>query len=189
MAVPPVFVSGQILTAAQMNAIGLWEIQTASFTTSSAETYTCFTSDYDNYRIVLTITAMSSTNADIAFQLGNSGTFANTNYGYFSSFVLQNSTQGIWLVQNFNASGHWMIQGGGDKMPAVCDMTMFGPFLARETRTTSNHYISYLTSGVQTRALINLAGGHGTSTSYSQLRIAPNTGTMTGSISIYGMRP
>lgn len=188
MAVPPVFVSGQVLTAAQMNAIGLWEIQTASFTTSSAETYTCFTSDYDNYRVLLTITATSAANASISYQLGNSGTFSTTTYAAMSFFISQVPSSGNFTADNFTGTSAFMTQAGGDKMPSICDMTLFGPFLTRETRHTHVSFSSYA-NPTQNRVAIFGAGGHGTATSYSQLRIIPGSGTMTGSISIYGMRP
>jgi hypothetical protein len=54
MTTPPDFVSGQILTAAQMNAVGMWLVKSASLTSGNSNTITgAFTSDFTNYKIVV----------------------------------------------------------------------------------------------------------------------------------------
>lgn len=188
MAVPPVFVSGQVLTAAQMNAVGLWEIQSASFTTSSAETYTCFTSDYDFYRIVVSISAASATDTSLGMQYGNSGTFSTTTYGNFNFYALSDGTSGAFSQSNFAASSNYLAQIGGDKMPVTISADIYNPFLATPTRYTAQSFISYLAGAGQRRGVLGMAGGHDASTSYAQLRILPGSGTITGSIKIYGYR-
>jgi hypothetical protein len=55
MATPPVFSSGAVLTAAQMNAVGMWKITEASTIGASLSISNCFTSDFKNYRIVWNI--------------------------------------------------------------------------------------------------------------------------------------
>lgn len=167
---------------------GMQLITSASFTTSSGETYSCFSSEFDNYHILLTITATSATGVDILFQLGNSGTFANSNYGNFIYYILSDGTSGVWGVNNFSTSGGFIGYAGGDKPPIVSDICLFSPFVSSETRYTLNSFTSYVSSGNQRRASLNGAGGHGTSSSYSQMRIYPVSGTMTGSVKIYGYR-
>lgn len=75
MAVPPDFVAGQVLTAAQMNAIGLWEVksQTIGTTVSSVTVSSAFSSDYDNYVITLT-GGVTSASTYIALSLGSTAT-------------------------------------------------------------------------------------------------------------------
>ena len=65
MATPPVFSAGAVLTAAQMNAVGLWEIKTQTIGTgvASFEVTGAFSSDYDNYKIVI-----NSMDASVNFQ-------------------------------------------------------------------------------------------------------------------------
>ena len=50
MATPPTFSSGSVLTAAQMNAVGLWLVKTQTVGTavSSVSVTDVFSSNYDN---------------------------------------------------------------------------------------------------------------------------------------------
>ena len=77
MATPPVFSAGAVLTAAQMNAVGLWEVTPSSATNgtlngatvtvnSSVTSVTVngvFSADYENYRVVYQGVSTSATNA------------------------------------------------------------------------------------------------------------------------------
>lgn len=166
---------------------GLQLIANRSFTTSSEETFTCFSSEFDDYKIMLYITATSATSVDIGLQYGNSGTFSNTTYGNFNFYILSDSTSGNWGTSNFATTYNFATIAGGDKPPASSSIDLFGPFLSTETRYTSLSYGTYL-ANVQRRVGIFSNGGHGQATSYSQLRVFPGSGTMTGRIRIYGYR-
>ena len=74
MATPPDFTSGQILTAAQMNAVGMWLVKTDTITSGSSKEITaCFSSDYDNYKIVLSNIRSSGT-ANFLMRMGTTAT-------------------------------------------------------------------------------------------------------------------
>lgn len=75
MAVPPDFVAGQVLTAAQMNGIGLWLVKTQTIGTavSSVTVSSAFSSSYDNYLITLT-GGVTSASTYIALSLGSTAT-------------------------------------------------------------------------------------------------------------------
>ena len=78
----PVFASGDVLNASDMNAVGLWLLVDGTFTTvtSFAPANNTFTSDYENYRIMVNISALTS-DADFTLRLRASGTDdANANY-------------------------------------------------------------------------------------------------------------
>lgn len=168
---------------------GLVLIQSASFTTSSGENYSCFSSEFDNYKFILTLTATSVADVGIGMQYGNSGTFSSTTYGNFNGYALSDNTSGAFSQSNFATSSNYLGQAGGDKMPMNSTIEVYQPFLATPTRYTGLAFVTYFSSGVnQRRAALYLAGGHDASTSYSQMRIAPSSGTMTGTIRIYGYR-
>jgi hypothetical protein len=84
MATPPDFVSGQILTAAQMNAVGMWLTNTTTIGTgvTSVPVTACFTSDFDNYRIVVDC---KSSNAASSYILQLTGISSST---YFTNAIL-----------------------------------------------------------------------------------------------------
>ena len=74
MATPPDFSVGQVLTAAHMNAVGLWKISETSFTsvTSISLPASTFSSTYRNYRLIYNVTV--SADSDFTFRLRKSGT-------------------------------------------------------------------------------------------------------------------
>lgn len=78
----PVFASGDVLTAADMNAVGWWLMKSDTVAPASA-TYVCstaFTSSYTDYLILirgLTVTAGSAT---VSMQLRAAGVTTATNY-------------------------------------------------------------------------------------------------------------
>jgi hypothetical protein len=54
MATPPDFSSGAVLTAAQMNSVGLWKVASGSLSTATTNFQGCFTSDYRDIALSLT---------------------------------------------------------------------------------------------------------------------------------------
>lgn len=73
MATPPDFSVGQVLTAAQMNAVGLWLVkaQTIGTAVSSVSVSDAFNADFDNYRVVWQMNSASAT-ANVQFQFNSS---------------------------------------------------------------------------------------------------------------------
>lgn len=66
----PSFASGDVLTASDMNAVGLWKITTMTATSGgTANIAGCFTSTYARYRLIGTIIGNSATAYDLAFRL------------------------------------------------------------------------------------------------------------------------
>jgi len=80
MATPPVFSAGAVLTAAQMNAVGLWLVKTDTITSGATKEITdAFTSDFVNYRVVISKCA-SAAQANMFFRFGTVTT------GYFGTY-------------------------------------------------------------------------------------------------------
>lgn len=76
----PSFASGDVLTATDMNAVGLWKVNAVSGTNVAALQWdNIFSSTYNSYRIVLQI-AGRSTGSYMRIQWRNSGGNSNTNY-------------------------------------------------------------------------------------------------------------
>ena len=71
----PVFASGDILNASDMNAVGLWKIGGATFTTVAGFNLpdNSFSSTYQNYRLVVRLTAVAA-DADLTGRMRASGT-------------------------------------------------------------------------------------------------------------------
>ncbi len=140
MATPPVFSVGAVLTAAQMNAIGVWKVTPTSVagtgvTTSASGSVVVasggtainvngvFTADFDNYDIMIT-NARSSSAINVQFKLRDAGGDISTNY-YFG-----NADGGAYgAAQTFILSN--MITSSTDT--AGGKFSIYNPFIAEET--------------------------------------------------------
>jgi hypothetical protein len=81
------FVSGETLTAAAMNSIGLYHVktQTISGTPTSVTITSAFSSDFDHYRIIGYSLDCSTTGDDIEMELGSGGSHTSKYYGSTTS--------------------------------------------------------------------------------------------------------
>ena len=177
MAVPPDFVSGQVLTAAQMNAIGMWLIkkQTIGTGVSSVQVTDAFSADYDNYRVIITGGA-GSANSSLRLTLGATVT-AYYQGGMGSTYAGASNTG------NGSNAAFWAV-GNGTASALFSTLDLYSPFLTDET-FISGHTANADTSG----AAFTFTGYLNNTTSYTAFTITPSTGTLTGgTIRVYGYR-
>jgi hypothetical protein len=87
MATPPVFVSGQILTAAQMNQLGMFLVKSETLATgqTSIAVANAFTSDYSRYLIQIEDITRSA-EGNILFQLTGITGNVYTSSGFFTTY-------------------------------------------------------------------------------------------------------
>jgi len=94
MATPPDFTAGQVLTAAQMNDIGLWQITSAVLSGSSVSINNCFSADFNYYRIFAR--SIVTGTADIRFQLRAGGSNLTSAVYSHAAFEVRNTgTSGV----------------------------------------------------------------------------------------------
>ena len=180
MATPPTFTSGSILTAAQMNAVGLWLVksQTVGSGVSSVTVTGAFSADYDNYHIVYDAGVTSAT-TDFKLTLGSTATGYTTNmvYSYFNA-----TTVAATFAAN---AAYWVYVGGGSTAQAHSDFDLYAPYLAKNTILTNANWIQVAAAGGTGRTTGFLAD----TTSYTAFTLGTVSGTMTGgTISVYGYR-
>jgi hypothetical protein len=177
MATPPDFTSGAVLTAAQMNAVGLWLVKTqtvgnavASVTVSSA-----FSADYDSYKIIYS-GGSSSVGTEIKMTLGASAA------GYYSS-ITWSSWAGVAGTTAGNGIAYWWVGSARPEGNSVC-IDVHKPFAGDETWFGGNYI------GVSPASVQGAVGGyHNLGLSYTAFTFTPNAGTLTGgTIKIYGYR-
>ena len=150
---------------------------------SSVSLNGCFTSVYDNYRVFLEITATSAS-PGMNLRLRASGTDASGgNYvggGYICRF--NSATLG---GQDLNASTNFELGGAnsGQSSNRVA-MDFQSPFLAQRTGHHS------FTTGFDGTSAYGRAqhSNHNLSTSYDGFTVFPSSGTMTGTIRVYGYK-
>lgn len=180
MATPPNFTAGQVLTAAQMDKIGFWTVvPETNFSAVSAITRdNIFTTDFDNYRLIMTYS--TSTTLSLNYQERASGSTANTLY--YSSGL--GATSGLDSVSYFNrvSNGSTIaISRTFNVAYARLSLDIFNPVSSTFTTTFAG-------DAIDSQAFINFqfGGGHNTATSYDGFTITTSTGTITGFYAVYG---
>jgi hypothetical protein len=178
MATPPDFTAGAVLTAAQMDAVGLWLILSEPVGSGVSEVVLedIFSADFDSYKITWTGGNMN------ALQLIGVYLAAGGGSNYQGARTSSNTSSAISLAADLNA-GQWSFAGAGNADTCVISLEIHNPFLAKRTHIQSQYYEPYATFGTYT-GILNDA------TSYTDLTIDPQgAGTMSnGTIRVYGYR-
>jgi hypothetical protein len=176
MATPPVFTSGQILTAAQMNAAGLWLVksQTIGSAVSSQAVTDAFTTDFDSYKIVIS-GGVASTTALLSCQLGAT----TTGYYFAHNFYTYAGSTGASAGNNTTSFSR---VGLGTTSILTGNFDLINPFTAKNT------IINYSYVDARTNGEAGAGGGFlNDTTSYTGFTLAISSGTMTGgTIRVYG---
>jgi hypothetical protein len=183
---------GTVLTANSAQADGVeWAvipdsgmtlINTTTFSAVSSQIIdTLFSSTYQNYRIVLTINAVSGTNANLLAYFRSAGADVTTNNN--TENIVQYSTTitgaetGSTLEFGRSSTGY----------PAFSNyvIDVFNPQIAQTTSFSSNGgFVNSSGQPFQYRSF----GYNFSNTQMTGIKIYPSTGTMTGEVSFYGLR-
>lgn len=176
MATPPDFTAGEILTAAQMNAIGVWLVksQTIGSAVSSVTVTDAFTADFPSYRVVVS-NCVPSTTLSLNITLGSTAT------GYVWSGYYVDPATGTLNANSSNGTTSW-----ASFMPATTAglsgfFDLIDPQLARPTKIFAANSRAGLT--------IDYQGLLTDTTAYTAFTLTTTTGTLTGgTIRIYGFK-
>jgi hypothetical protein len=175
----PVFAAGEILTAANMNQVGLWLVKSQAIgTTVSSVTVTgAFSSDFDNYLITVS-GGTSSANADnLGLQMGSTTT------GYRGSVITVSTANAVSGAYTNNTENKWTNAGAVDSTGVVARIELTNPFLSLATYMQA----SMIRAGAQSH--FTSFGSLANSTSYTAFTITPGSGTLTGgNVCVYGYR-
>jgi hypothetical protein len=178
MATPPDFTTGQVLTAAQMSAVGMWLVktQTIGATQASVPVTDVFSTDYDAYKIIIS-GGVASTTALLSCQLGATTTGYYWGHNYRTYAGVTDANQGS------NTASFSRI-GLGTTSVLTGNFELVNPFTAKNT------IINYSYVDPRTAGEAGAGGGFlNDTTSYTGFTIAIASGTMTGgTIRVYGYR-
>lgn len=175
MSTPPVFVANTVLTAAQLNQVGMWLIktQTIGSAVSSVAVTSAFSADFDNY--LIKITGMTSSAAvDTTMQLTGITTGV---YSYVGTAQLLGGS----TVFPYQTAGATTMPIGTMALTqnTQINIELSSPFLTRTKYAISDTISANLTARQGTQILSTVS-----STGFT---IAPASGTLTGgTIKIYG---
>ena len=171
----PSFNAGEVLTAADMNAVGLWLVKTQAVAAggTSVTVTSAFSSAYENYRIVFNNLGGATGNSAFMTLSGSAGATYNW-AGRFSGYGLPsgdglgaNTTSGLWLgIHGASFSGVVDIQRPNLATPTT-----------HQFQTSSEQYT---TSG---------GGRDANAAASTAFTIILSAGTLTaGNIRVYGYR-
>lgn len=174
----PVFATGDVLPASDMNAIGLWLVktQTVGSGVSSVTVTGAFSSTYDNYRIVYG-GGTGSTNITLSLKLGASATgyYSIVNYAAYATATIPASA-------GDNNGAAWTTVGYAGTSFTQASFDLINPFKAQWTTLNAASWAATTVAGTAN-------GTHQVATSYTDFTLGVNTGTLTGgTIRVYGYR-
>lgn len=169
-----------ISASGNVTGAGLDLITTQSFSAvSSVSVNNCFSGDYEHFKILVRATA--STSSTLLMRLTSGGTQdTTTNYNYIYDWIYSSSS---YIATS--ASQTSFFAGNTETTGCAYDCTVFSPFAAAPTGFQSNASMKVSSTAPQG---LQAYGGHSLSSSYDGLTIYPASGTITGTVSVYGYK-
>lgn len=175
----PVFTTGEVLTAANMNQVGLWLIktQTVGSGVGSVTVPNAFSQNFQNYRVVWTGGTASAT-SDIGVRIGSA---AANYYGFLIYGSYSSAT-----VSGLNDSAQTMFRyvGGADAFYSSVTFDVYRPYEAAVTTIAAQNNLGGSNLGTYQGRLAD-------TNSYTSFTLLHTLGTSTltgGTIRVYGYR-
>lgn len=181
----PSFNVGDVLTAADMNAVGLWKVSTATIavtngtaTTGGVITANLFNTSYDRFRIQFYDVVATSGTPAVFGQLSVGSTASTTGYYSSGQYVLWASNTGA--NASVNNGSAWVFQASNNTVTSSSWFDLYNVSNAAQTQILGQKQ-NY-------DAMENLAGYHSATTIYDGLRLYSNGATVNLKVAVYGYR-
>jgi len=161
---------------------GLTLINTTTFSAVASQSVnSVFSGTYTNYKVLVTLASASHIGSQLAIRL-RAGTDAATNYSYW---VMENNvnTSTIFLQRSTSATSEFI--GFLPDQTSIYELNVSQPFIAAFTAFTTIYAGNINNDSVCVGG--TGFGGHKTASSYDGISVISTFGTITGSISIYGV--
>ena len=175
------FTTGEVLTASDTNtylansAMTYVSATTVGSAVSTVAVSNCFSTTYDNYRIIYS-GGTQSTNQRFAMVLGASVA------GYYEGLNFVTYATGAAGAASTNNGATWQYIAGGNTQSTGFIIDLQNPFLAQYTQMNA-------VGSLQTTQATWTQGIHAVATSYTGFTINPVGSTITGGkITVYGYR-
>jgi hypothetical protein len=177
----PDFSPGEVLTAAAMDSIGLWLIGETTFaTTANPFINGCFSSNFRNYRVLISATTSATTSVRLRWRFGTSTTETALQYDRFGTQLSGATMTSLVATGESSFAVIATTSGATELAPIVMDV--HAPNVAIKTVAQSNAWNSANGATWLTNCRMN------NTTQYTGLEIFADSGTITGSIRVYGYR-
>ena len=161
---------------------GLVHLHTETFSSvSSVSIDDVFSAEYENYRVLVRGTVGSAA-ANLGYRLRSSSVDNSASYYGVFNGIEYTGTARTTLISNGNYAPLVQMYGGHP----CAEATIYGPFQSVTTRSSGT------ASGLATSGGNHVFGYHGlwhnTTTSFDGISVLVTSGTLTGSVSVYGYR-
>ena len=179
------FTTGEVLTAADTNTYlansGLVYVGGTTFdTTSTPFINGCFTSTYENYRVVMSLSCSSTTNLRMRFRSGTNTPETGSVYDRFGFSFVGSVTSEISANQTSAYLGD--ITSAGLANQFVASLDIFNPNTALHTNTLPASW------GSNSGTIFFMPVRVESTTAYTGIELFADAGTLTGSMRVYGYR-
>lgn len=177
------FTQGEVLTTADTNTYltngGLVYITETSFTTSTAvNVNNCFTSGYDNYKLVISMVGSVGGNAyNLRYRVSGAD---NTSASYFY-YGFYWTTSAVNLTTT-SATGLFLSNRSTGTSYDSCVVEVFNP----QRAVLTAHQVEAIE--VNTGLLIKTGGFFNGTNQFDGFTLYPGSGNMTGTVRVYGYR-
>lgn len=181
MATPPTFTVGQVLTAAQMNAVGLWLVGSGTFSAATAVDITGISTDFQRYRLVYNTRRVDTVGmGTMTGQVYNGSTPISAGYYGGASYGNYLGQSGIYYATN---NGSAFLMGNSDSAAGQSLWTY--DFYLESTKG-----VTFTGTGFSagTASAVQLGGVNNTTSTYTKFRFGYDYGTHTGRWTLYGYR-
>lgn len=185
----PSFVTGDILTATDMNAVGLWKINTftAAGTSRALVCDNVFTADYDNYRVVGKLRSTVNLNNLFFQMLDTSGATIATNY-YSSIYGQDYSTAGTaFTTLNSTTVGYVGWIPNSSSVYVTFSFDIIGPRISGDATSWQGQHVGI--SSTSSYLGGQMLGARTVAAAERGLRFDNGgAGNLTGVVKVYGYR-
>jgi hypothetical protein len=185
MATPPDFTTGQVLTAAQMNAVGLWHLKTVTLSTVTNNVSNVFSSDYRAYRVVISdLNNASGTTRLCGIRFRNSsGDDSSSNYVRMD-ILAYGTNVGAFGAATAQNIGVLTYVGDNTEEGGAVTFDVINPNIAKATAYLGQS-IAYQPD-VTAYVFRNIGGVMRTTTVYTGFSIIGATDNLSGRVDVYG---
>jgi hypothetical protein len=178
----PVFASGDVLNASDMNAVGMWLVASRTFTstTNAQQIDNCFTSDFANYLIMFDVTT-GTNGSQINMRLAAGGTpFIGAQYRWGRTYQDMTSGGATGSVGSNGDTVWYVVEGSNNGGGAKVEL--------HDPQRTA--YTWFTNQGIAANQFFSNVGGAMTNnTSYDGFWSQPSGGSSwVGTIRVYGLR-
>lgn len=177
---------GSAGTAALTTDTGLAFITSSTFSAvSSVSVNNCFTSTYKNYAVLLEAVA-STTNVGITLRMRASATDnSSSNYKYGTVQVQTKTSNTPFGGYGNGLTTGWNLSSCSDTEMSSWILQIRGPQTTDNTNMQGHFFVNFKTDDGYYGTT---AGAMSVTTSYDGFSIIPSTGTITGTVRVYGYR-